>query len=64
MTMEDLATAKISSQEEEEDVNTFLQGAGAHGRRSQGTSRQFFSDLLLGLYYSSKTSYFPYKKTL
>ena len=29
-----------------EDAHAFLQGAGAHGRRSQGTSRQFFSDLL------------------
>ena len=62
--MEDLAATRISSQEEEEDAHTFLQGAGAHGRRSQGTSRQFFSDLLLGLCYSSKTSYFPCEKTL
>ena len=64
MTMEDVAAAKISSQEEEEYAHTFLQGAGAHGRRSQGTLRQFFSDLLLGLCYSSKTSSFPCGKTL
>ena len=64
MTMEDLVAARISSQEEEEDAHTFLQEAGAHGRRSQGTSRRFFSGLLLGLCYSSKTSSFPYGKTL
>ena len=64
MTMEGLAAARISSQEEEEDTHTFLQEAGAHGRRSQGTLRQFFSDLILGLCYSSKTSSFPCGKTL
>ena len=61
--MEDLAAARISSQEEKEDIHTFLQEAGAHGRRSQGISRQFFSDLL-GLIYSSKISSFPCEKTL
>ena len=60
---EDLATAKMSSQEEEEDAHKFLQGVGAHGRRSQGTSRQF-SELLQGLCFSSKTSSFPCGKTL
>ena len=63
-TMEDLASARISSQEEEEDAHTFLQEARAHGRRSQGTSRRFFSDLLLGLCYSSKTSSFSCGNTL
>ena len=62
--MEDLAATRISSQEEEEDSHTFLQEAGAHGRRSQGTSRRFFSELLEGLCYSSKTSSFPCGKTL
>ena len=62
--MEDLAAARILSQEEEEDAHTFLQEAGAHGRRSQGTSGQFFSDLLQGLCCSSKTSYFSCGKTL
>ena len=47
-----------------EDAHAFLQGAGAHGRRSQGTSRRFFSNILLGLCYSSKTSSFSYGKTL
>ena len=61
--MEDLDATGISSQEEEEDAHTFLQEAGAHGRRSQGTSKQFFSDLLLGLYSSSKTTSFLYGKT-
>ena len=64
MTMEDLATARISSQEEEEDTHTFLQEVGAHGRMSQGTSRRFFFDLLLSLCYSSKFSSFPFGKTL
>ena len=41
--MVDLATAKMSSQEEEEDAHKFLQGVGAHGRRSQGTLSKFFS---------------------
>ena len=62
--MEDLATARISSQEEEEDAQTFLQEAGAHGRRSQGTSKRFFSDLLQGLCFSSKNSSFSCEKTL
>ena len=33
---------------EEEGAHAFLQGAGTHGRRSQGTLSKFFSDLLLG----------------
>ena len=49
---------------EEEGAHTFLQGAGAHGKRSQGTSRRFFSDLLQGLCFSSKISSFPCEKTL
>ena len=47
-----------------EDAHAFVQGAGAHGRRSQGTSRRFFSDLLQGLCFSSKISSFLHGKTL
>ena len=47
-----------------EDAHAFLQGAGAHGRSSQGTSRRFFSDLLQGLCFSSKISSFLHGKIL